>query len=112
MSVTSETTHDLEEAEKQLHLEHDEKDAHHTESNLEPSANHPEDAALTIIESATGVSPPVDVHKSSEDEVNGEFTPHYAGGITLILAMMAINLSVFLMFLDNSILATVSTQMT
>lgn len=111
MSTTSETIYDAKEAEKQLHLDSDEKDAQLTENGREPGANHPEDAVLAIVESATGVRPPVDAHSSSEHEVDGEFTTNYAGGITLILAMVALNLSVFLMFLDNSIIATVSVEM-
>lgn len=110
MSVKSENTHNLRGEERQLDSDSDDHMGH--TSDKETTNNHPEAAALALIESATGVSPPIDTadKPASSDDGDGEFTPNYATRITLTLAMVAINLSVFLMFLDNSILATVRAQ--
>lgn len=48
----------------------------------------------------------VQVPPAKQEEL--DFTPQYASGLPLLLAMVAINLSVFLVYLDTSILATVS----
>lgn len=106
MSVTSEKTQDMEEAGGHPEFDHDEKIVDRRE--VATPKIQPEAAALTMIESATGFSPPVDGIGTSEDAGESEFTPDYATGLTLAMTMMAINLSCFLMFLDNSILATVS----
>lgn len=109
MSVTSENTQGQEDIEKHTDFGKDDDEKHVQQPEMETRTKEPETAALAIIESATAVSPPVDTAgKTPGTADDDDFTPDHATGVALVMAMMAINLSVFLMFLDNSILATVS----
>lgn len=66
-----------------------------------------DDTILTLVDSAaTGLGPPV-VGPTELNQGDNIDDPVYATGIKLVFALVSLNLSILLIFLDNSILSTV-----
>lgn len=111
MPITSKNTQGLKDADQ--HPDSDTEDNDVPRKSSEENATRPDVVAPTVMGSATGASPPQVDAVGSPEKANNDMddnTPDYKTGATLALAMLAINLSVFLTFLDNSILSTVSTK--
>lgn len=107
-----------EECEKRLPSQEDRKDNQEPEKDEQPLrgenvAPPTQPIVLTLVESATaepragGVFMD-DMQALDRDQQEQEDGTDYVEGYKLIAACVALNLSMFLIFLDNSILSTVS----